>query len=297
VKKLGKIHTWYKIYNEYLKNPRVKILALHNDVSPYKSKDSTYKLIEEAFKNGVIIGPFIYCNTGFSVKISKENKNPLKIIQNLEKNVDSRVTHAITLSGDYNFLKILCGGNQLVYSESTRPSCPASLKVEEFSFLGAEGRLGIDNPPDNWDDVDWSVYNAMRRPTVSFFEIGKKLGLSWMTVKRHYEKIIEDCKVLISFFPRGYNGYDRILLTFGTKYEIELKRALERLDRSSYLWKYDNTIILTLFIDKYNETTDRFYELEENGLIQNLKVSIPIRYYEPHISLGMENQARRHHRV
>lgn len=99
------------------------------------------------------------------------------------------------------------------------------------------------------------------------------------------------CKSLVAFFPRGYSGYARLLVTFKTKYETGLKESLEKLDRSSYLWKFNDTIILILFVDDYNGTCEQFNVLEEIGMIHDLRVSIPIRYYEPHINLGRGNQA------
>ena len=89
-------------------------------------------------------------------------------------------------------------------------------------------------------------------------------------------------KVLTCFFPNGFYDYQSVLLTFKTKYEVGLEKALSELDRSSYLYKYDSTIILLIFIDRdtqvYNKITKRFGELEEMGIIHDLRVSIPNTY-------------------
>ena len=117
----------------------------------------------------------------------------------------------------------------------------------------------------------------MRTPTISYSKVGR-ISVSWMTIRRRFQEI-KDCKVLIAFFPREYKGHSRLLATFKTDYEIGLEKALKKVDRSSYLWKFDEKIILTLFIDNYNDATARLSELEDRGLIVDLYVSTPIRYF------------------
>ena len=85
----------------------------------------------------------------------------------------------------------------------------------------------------------------------------------------------------MNFFPKGYKGYERLLLTFRTEYEVGLYDALKKLDRTSFLWKVQDFIMLILFVDHYCATVRKFKELEENGLIRDLKVSIPNRHYTP----------------
>lgn len=275
-----KTHSLHDVYCAYDSNPRVKYLEIHRKWSPYKTRDATTKFIKSAFKKQIIVGPFLYVNSGFSVELSKKNVNPLKELKALE--FCPKVTHAIALSGDHTLLVISRCGNDLNYTECIKPSCPSPscLQITNIDF-DEQGKLGTDLYPYTWNETDWKVFHAMRDPTRSFFSIGKRIGINWMTVKRHYEKILADCKILTAFFPLGYNGYDRIFMTFKTKYEIGLKNAISKLDRSSYLWKFRDTIILILFVDDYNDTSERFYELEENGLIHGLHVSIPIRYHVP----------------
>jgi hypothetical protein len=60
--------------------------------------------------------------------------------------------------------------------------------------------------------------------------------------RRNYLKILKDCKSLVAFYPKGYSDYNRLLVTFKTEYETGLRESLGKLDRSSYLWKSDDTI-------------------------------------------------------
>lgn len=122
----------------------------------------------------------------------------------------------------------------------------------------------------------------MRVPRKNTFrEVGEKLGISWQTVKNRFNKISTQCKIFSCFFPLGYYGYHQIFLTFKTKYEAGLINSLKKLDRTTYLWKFNDTVILNVFLLpnalSYNRASDRFQELEEMGMICDLHVSIPIR--------------------
>jgi hypothetical protein len=57
-------------------------------------------------------------------------------------------------------------------------------------------------------------------------------------------RVLDDSLV---FFPFGYSGYNKLFVTPRTKYEVRLVKALRKLDRTTYLWKSNDTIILSLF--------------------------------------------------
>ena len=278
--KPGRLYALYQFAHVLRTNPRYERLKFHRSFSPYKTKDASYDLVEQAFNDSLIVGPFLYCNYGFSVKILRDDVNPLKVLKDLENEGTSPITHAIALSGDDTLLLISKGGNQLSYADAIEPSFTPELDLVNFTF-STVGNLGKDPFPETWNSRDWDVFHAMRNPRQSFVDVGKRLGVTWATVRRHYLRILEDCKSVVGFYPRGYKGYARLFITFKTKYEIGLKESLEKLDRSSYLWKFDDTIILILFVDDYNGTCERFTVLEEIGMIHDLRASIPIRYYLP----------------
>lgn len=89
------------------------------------------------------------------------------------------------------------------------------------------------------------------------------------------------------FFPIGFENYQYVLLTFKTKYEVGLEKALSKLDRTTYLYKYNELIVLQLQVDptgqEYNKVAARFEELEEMGIIHDLSVSIPIGWKNIHV--------------
>ncbi len=294
--KPGKLYALYQFYLSLVDDPRTDFSDFHKTKSPYRSKDGTYNFLNKAFAENVIVGPFLWCNYGFSVSLVKKSINPLKVIRKLKEEESPSITHAIALSGDYSLLQITRGGNQLSYAEAIKPSFPAQMSLENLSF-SKKGVLPKDPSPGSWNEMDWKVFHAMRNPRISFVEAGRRVGTSWITVKRHYDKIVNECKSFTAFFPKGYDNYESLLVTFKTKYEIGMKESLEKVDRSSYLWKFDDMIILILFVDDYNRTVNRFTELEENGMIHKLRASIPIRYYEPYINLGRASQDLSLHQV
>ena len=130
--------------------------------------------------------------------------------------------------------------------------------------------------PRNWDELDWKIFVERRNPLESSVQIGKKLGVTFQTVLTRYKNILRDCTIWIPFFPLGYSHYVPYVVTFKTDYEIAILSELKKLDRSNYLYKIDNTLILTLFFDKHLEI-DSFLNLHKKGLIHDLRVSYPVR--------------------
>lgn len=277
MEKLRRLQALYDFHAEYLKNPRIKKRELHKKCSPYRAENSTSDLISEAFDNAIYTGPFIYCNSGISVSLLKDVKKPLQYIE--EKKKDENTTYAVSLMGDYSFLIFEKGASMLSYSEVVRPSFQG--KSPEDIFFDSGEKLPEDPHPHGWSDVDWDVYDLMRVPTRSFVDVGRLLGITWQAVKNHYDTILKDCKVSMTLLPEGYYRYSSSLMTFKTQFETGLRKELEELDRSSYLWKCGDTIILNLFVSNrnYNTPHRKFKEMEEIGIISDLTASIPIENY------------------
>lgn len=177
----------------------------------------------------------------------------------------------------------------LEFTNTPLPSYPALCKIENIHFE-EKGVLPRDKYPHGWNENDWMVYNAMREPRKKTYrELEKELGLSMFTIRKSYLEILKQCKTLVCFFPYSFEGYQYVLLTFKTKYEIGVEKALSRLDRTTYLYKYGELIILHLQVDpgaqEYNRATARFGELEEMGIIHDLRVSVPNKWKNIHTRL------------
>ena len=278
--KLDRISILYDIYRAILKDPRITMLDIHKTVSSYKSRTTTIDLVEWGRENQIITGPFLYCNAHARVTLVKGAANPLKEFQKVKN--DPSVTYAVLLCGEYSLLKVTRGGEErgpvLTNSDIILPQFNGKEMIT-IDDVTEKGKLPEDPYPESWDDMDWKVYFAMGDPSMPFLQVGKKLDVSYMTVKRHYEKIVNDCKIDGGFFPRGYKTYSQLSLIFKTEYEIGIKKALEQLNRSSYIWKFDDHMTLFLFGKDQNKMCETFQEMEENGIIHDLHVSIPTRYY------------------
>jgi hypothetical protein len=249
----------------------------------YQSIDGVYSLIRNALKLHIIFPPEIFCNTGLSVELLKPCGNQLELLKECRN--DSKTTYAIALCGDWDFIRVRKGASDIKFADRVIPTYPSYIAPHEISF-DKEGKLKEDLYPHGWDEIDWEVYYLMKNPSISYTHAireSKKngMGLARETIKAHFEKILKDCKIHMSFFPKGYRGYEQIFLTFRTEYEVGLYDALKKLDRTSLLWKVQDFIVLILFVDHYCATVRNFKELEENGLIRDLKVSIPNRHYTP----------------
>jgi len=79
--KPGKSYALYQFAKVLRTNPRYERLKFHRFLSPYKTKDASYNFVNRAFDRNIIVGPFLYCNYGFTVSIVRDDVNPLKILR------------------------------------------------------------------------------------------------------------------------------------------------------------------------------------------------------------------------
>ena len=262
----------YKIYKILSKNPRITTKELFKTVKSvcgFKGIQSAKSAVNTSFNN-TVVGPYLYCNSGFRITLSDDSKRP--------------PTQCIFLVAGYTYLQITPHTNgNLTYAELIRPSFPAKVTLEDpftpDSFFAAcfqtPGALPVDGTP-HWDVTDWDIYAALQNPRQSLITVGKKLNISWKKVKKRFENIVKDCKVVTGFYPLGYSNYRPLLLSMTSDYETGLRNWLSGLDRSSWLLKADETLILYLYITSLNEPCVTFYELEQLGVIDNIKVAVPI---------------------
>lgn len=282
--KLGFSHEHLEMIRNYCakvtEKPRLAITQFHNKYSSFTRRGTTSRIINEAYDKYVITGPYLYCNSNIEVILLDDIDNPLQYWE--EHRNDEGVTVSMALCGSWKYLCFRKGARSLKHTSTPLLSYPAWSELENFYFE-EPGELGVDQYPHGWDELDWKMYDIFGiTHKMSFVAVGSELEISWETVKRHYQRVLKQAKILTCFFPNGFYDYQSVLLTFKTKYEVGLKKALSELDRLSYLYKYNSTIILLIFIDRdtqvYNKITKRFGELEEMGIIHDLRVSIPNTY-------------------
>lgn len=279
------LETLYKCACALSVDPRISIRKLHEHHSHYSNREATTKLLKKSFESETIVGPYLYCNSGLSVKICtrSEVRDPIETLQACKKN--PLITRAIALFGEYSFISFRRGEAHLNYAETIKPSFEKGFAPENIELV-MEGKLPSDPFPKEWDDLDWQIYHLMRNPRVSFAKVSGKINqsgkfdVSWKTIENRFKKIVKDCKVFVAFFPHGIRNYSQTFLTFKTDFEKNLKKELENFNRSRYMYKVKDTILLNLFLD--NNIQHRiFVDLEKKGLIRDLHVSIPVYWWTP----------------
>ncbi len=269
---IDQLKVLYSCMLAYQKNPRISDNQLHRNLNAYRNRQSTNALLHRAREYQILLGPYVYANTGISIFLHKNKKVSLELYD--KKRSDPDVNRVMMLFGEYSLLCFQKGTDDLLrFAEAIIPSFPARKTIDDL-VIERIGKLKDDPFPAHWSELDWKVFNHMKDPSIPYFQVGQKLGFSFMTIKAHWLKIFPDCKTWLAFFPRGYKNYYPTILIFNTDYEIGFKEELQDLDRTSYLYKFDDTLILIIFLDEVDQI-HTFYEMEKEGMIENLAVSVP----------------------
>ena len=273
----------YAFMTAFDENPRMTLKQLHKKCSSYSAISSTSALLKRAQENYVFIGPRLFVNAHLDVILVKiEDVNMEEYFRLWNNSVsDSKVRYAIMLAGGHALLTFKRGATLLTFAEAVKPTYPSTKTIFDIQPL-KKGKLKKDIYPKNWNELDWQVYEYAKYPAIPLLKISEKLDVSWHTVKEHYNKIKKDCKTWHSFFPKGQMNYYHGFLTFKSEYEVGIRDELKKLDRTSFLYKFQETLILYLMLDDQRQI-NRFYDLEKEGIIHGLRVSSPIQWHKPDV--------------
>jgi hypothetical protein len=265
-------------------DPRIKVTQFHRKYHPYSREQSTSDLINAAYMHKIITGPVLYANIGIEIELIENLDDPIGHLEECKK--DEKTTLAYSLHGDWSFIHFRYGASMLKFADAILPhSYPSSGKyIEDIKIKEQKGKLPQDPYPHGWSDEHWDIYNLLEMPRqLTFRETGKKAGLCWESVKKYFYEILYQCKIFTCFFPLGLNNYSHQIVTFKTDFEISFAEALKSLNRTSYIYKKKETIILILFLIPrpldFNISTNFFKEFEEKGYIQDLHVCTPRKWY------------------
>ncbi len=259
-----------------------KPLRFHKKYVPFNRKQSTFNVLIKAVREQVIFPPRLFCLQEVCVELI-EHKNALLVHQFEEATKSEETQYALLLLGSHSLLrfkKAEQGINaNLTYATCVTPTFPSKKKIADIDPCSHEpGNLPAMHKPANWDNLDWQIYVERNNPLTSSMKVASKVGCVGATVLNRYKKIIKDCSIWAPFFPLGYENYTQYLLSFKTDYETGFLEELKKIDRSSYLYKIDDTLLLNLFFEKHLEI-DSILNLEKNGVIHNLGVSSPMYHY------------------
>lgn len=263
------------------KDPRMPYKEFHEKYKPYKRLNTTNDLLKRAYENIIVSGPFLFANTGIEVCLTSNDENPKELLRKARN--DRKITWGIAMQGDWSLITFSYGANTLQHAATTIPVRLSNYSINDIE-INEKGKLPDDPYPHGWDELDWKIFHEMRViRKKTYIELTRELGIAYKTIHSRFVKILKQCKIMTCYFPLGYHGYQYIFLTFKTEYEIGLLNALRKLDRTSYLYKYRDMILLIAFLLPeplaLNSAIDRFKELEETGIIHDLSVSIPREWY------------------
>lgn len=230
------------------------------------------------------MGPWLFALQDVSVDlIPYQNAPVLDVLE--EKKRDNSVFNSVVLVGSFSMITFRRTKEEpntftrLRYAESIipKPSVPGNAGGIDPSIHEPE-KLPEMHKPVRWDDMDWGIYYRMRNPNESSSRVASELHISYKTVLNRFYRIQKDCTIWMCFFPRGYEYYKQFLVTLETDYEIGFRKELQKLDRSSYIYKIGDLLLLHLFLDM---STDLCFllDLEKRGVIHSLSVSVPLKYY------------------
>lgn len=276
--KAHRIKVIYDYVRYCVETKDAKVTTFHHKFHPYERKQSTIDLINKAKERKLIFAPRIFCFHDAKARLIEYKYVPVVDLYE-EKKKDPCVYMVTALSGAYSLIYFKRGGKNLTFVTCTTPSYPALTSFTEIDITTyRKGELPEMQPPQSWDQLDWKIYELRRNPLTSSVKIGEKLGVTFQTVLTRYKNILKNCEIWLPFFPNEYANYVPYMVTLKTDYETGILSELKKLDRSSYLYKFDSTLVLTLFFDKHLEI-DSFLNLEKIGMIHDLRVSYPLISY------------------
>jgi hypothetical protein len=268
-------------YVQYcIETKEVRYSKFHRWYKPFNRKQSTFRLLNRAVEEKIIFPPRIFCIQKVKAELVEHKKVPL--VDQFERiSAHEETFYALLLLGAHSLLYFSRSytGTNLKYAKCIFPSYPQKKEIQNIDpCLHEPGKLPIMTPPD-WSSFDWKVYMMRNDPLVSSIKIGKALDVSHRKVLDSYWRILKDCTIWIPFFPQGYGNYTQYYLSFETEYETGFVKELKRIDRSSYVYKIDDVMLLNLFFEKRLEI-DSILQLEKKGIIHDLRVSSPMYSFE-----------------
>lgn len=260
-----------------------KPLRFHNRYAPYNRKQSTFDVLRKGMERKIIFPPRIFCNYKLGARLV-EHRDTLLVNQFEETTRLENTQYAVLLLGSHSLfcVKSVDSESNLRYANCIFPMYPSQKRIGEIDPCSYEpGKLPEMKIPPIWSSLDWEVFRRRRNPLASSVKIGEALGVSYKTVLESYNKIIHDCIMWMPFFPLGYENYTQYFISFKTDYETGFLEELKKIDRSSYIYKVNDVLLMNLFFEKHLEINS-ILGLEKKGVIYNLCVSSPIWHYTKH---------------
>lgn len=130
----------------------------------------------------------------------------------------------------------------------------------------------------NWDDLDWKIFDFMRRSVRhKFTVVARGTGSTSKTVKdRFYKKILPNCVTAHYFFPKGYSYYLKTFLEIRSEYEVSITKALKRLPCTTYVYPLEKSVLVILFHESTEKVLEILEKTEERAIIDSYLLYSPL---------------------
>lgn len=126
----------------YQKNPRITDNQLHRTLKAYRNRQTMNALLNHAREYRVLLGPYVYVNTGISASLYRDKADSLELYD--KKKSDPSVNRVMMLFGEYSLLCFEKGTrNLLQFAEAIVPSHPAKKTINDLT-LDKAGKLRDD---------------------------------------------------------------------------------------------------------------------------------------------------------
>lgn len=267
------------------KNPKMPFSEFHKKHSFYTRTTSTINQIIKANNKKVVVGPYLFVNGGIEATLIHNIDNPRKFFKECKK--DKKTTLIYASNGFWPIFWCKYGANTLQFHDSILPfNGNINEKVIGNIFFEEKGIITEDQYPHKWFEKHWEIYHCLKYPrNKTFREAGKELKIDWVSTREYFLDVLQQSKVMTNFFPLGSEVYSPLLVTFKTNYEIGILKGLKTLNRTTYVYKTNNILILLLCISpsprEQNHFADKFQRLNEMGLIHDLHITTPFAWYRP----------------
>ncbi len=267
-------------------NPRISALEIHRNQNIYKNRSTTEQKVQSLFDKKIIFGPFLYTPRIKSfASLYRNLDDPFE--EFLSQRDCPALSYEILLGGVYDLFIIKKTKDNMKYIVRNIHFTNGGIEKSEkgLKFVEKKGFLNEHFKP--LTAKEYLFCKSMWTARKSYSAVAHEHNVSWMTARNYYNRIIKKVKVLVPFFPEGYSSYQYLFMNFSTRYEIGIIETLEQLPATSYLFLLEDLetqkreLAVVLFVHNINSMTKFFKNLEKEKKIENLKISIPIRFYSP----------------
>lgn len=100
-------------------------------------------LLNRAYENIVISGPFLFANIGIEVHLECSDENPKELLRRAKN--EGKITWGIAMRGDWSLITFSYGASTLQYATTIIPERLSNYRLEGIE-ISEKGKLQYDPP-------------------------------------------------------------------------------------------------------------------------------------------------------